>query len=220
MYTFQVNTTKSLEECNMIQHSPSQTTETGETQTCPQCETCEGCQETENTSSGNLETPTGECLADLSASNSSLLEFYNEVMTFNDSVVELVCCKVDGSNVSVSCGKGLSCAAACYSREAVLCPSHNCEDCDNVDEVGIVDEEGIEQRKEGVEERKGGWSWATQFSGKMSHCTRRGCQVGGHFKYCCFHPVCRKQKRRQCSWFQYFLGKWRPGVCPSFILLF
>ena len=124
-------------------------------------------------------------------------------MTFNDSVVELVCCKLDGSNVSVSCGKGMSCAAACYSREAVLCPSHNCEDCDNVDGVG----EGVSLRKGGVEERKGGWSWSTQFSGKMSHCTRRGCQVGGRFKYCCFHPVCRKKRRRQCSWFQYFLGK-------------
>ena len=136
----------------MIQHISSQSTESGETQTCPQCQTCEESQETENTSSGNLETPTGECLADLSASNSSLLEFYNEVMTFNDSVVELVCCKLDGSNVSVSCGKGFSCAAACYSREAVLCPSHNCEDCDNIDGVG----EGVSLRKGGVEKKKGG----------------------------------------------------------------
>ena len=143
-------------------------------------------------------------ISDPIPSNSSLLEFYNEVMTFNDSVVELVCCKLDGSPVSVSCGKGLSCAAACYSREAVLCPSHNCEDCDNVDGVG----EGSEQRKEeGVKERRGGWSWATQFSGAMSHCTRRGCPVGGSFKHCCFHPVCRNRKGRQCSWFQYFLGE-------------
>ena len=124
-------------------------------------------------------------------------------MTFNDSVVELVCCKLDGSPVSVSCGKGLSCAAACYSREAVLCPSHNCEDCDNVDGVGEVSE----PRKEEVKARRGGWSWATQFSGAMSHCTRRGCPVRGGFKYCCFHPECRNRKRRQCSWFQYLLGE-------------
>ena len=141
-------------------------------------------------------------------SNSSLLEFYNEVMTFNDSVVELVCCKLDGTPVPVSCGKGLSCAAACYSEDAVLCPSHNCDDCDAVDEVSIVDEKVIEQRNE----RKGGWSWATQFSGKMKQCPGRGCRVDGRFKYCCFHPHCRNQKRRQCSWFQYFLGKWRCGV--------
>ena len=145
-------------------------------------------------------------------SNSSLLEFYNEVMTFNDSVVELVCCKLDGTPVPVSCGKGLSCAAACYSEDAVLCPSHNCEDCDNVDAVGEASEQrqerGKEQRNKGMEERKGGWSWSTLFSGKMSHCTRRGCPVRKSFKYCCFHPVCRGRKRRQCSWLQYFLGRW------------
>ena len=140
-------------------------------------------------------------ISDPAPSNSSLLEFYNEVMTFNDSVVELVCCKLDGSPVSVSCGKGLSCAAACYSREAVLCPSHNCEECDNVDNK-VGEESG--QRKEGVKERL---AWSTLFSGAMSHCTRRGCNVRGRFKYCCFHPTCRSRKRRQCSWFQYFLGK-------------
>ena len=204
-------------------------TPTEATRPCPECPVCgeTGSQETENT---------GECLAGdyissnqplqrhyfipkcvfkapsnpggKTTSNSSLLEFYNEVMTFNDSVVELVCCKLDGTPVPVSCGKGLSCAAACYSEDAVLCPSHNCEDCDNVDAVSIVDEKVIEQRNEG----KGGWSWATQFSGKMKHCPGRGCRVDGRFKYCCFHPHCRKQKRRQCSWFQYFLGKWRRGV--------
>ena len=125
-------------------------------------------------------------------------------MTFNDSVVELVCCKLDGSPVSVSCGQGLSCAAACYSKEAVLCPSHNCEDCDNVDGVS----EEIEGRKaEVIKERRGGWSWSSQFSGAMSHCTRRGCPVRGRNKYCCFHPTCRNRKRRQCSWFQYLLGE-------------
>ena len=140
-------------------------------------------------------------ISDPAPSNSSLLEFYNEVMTFNDSVVELVCCKLNGSPVSVSCGRGFSCAAACYSREAVLCPSHNCEECDNVDNE--VDE-GSGQRKERVKERL---AWSSLFSGAMSHCTRRGCNVRGRFKYCCFHPTCRSRKRRQCSWYQYFLGK-------------
>ena len=129
--------------------------------------------------------PIKKLISDPLPSNSSLLEFYNEVMTFNDSVVELVCCKLDGSPVSVFCGKGLSCAAACYSEEAVLCPSHNCEDCDNIDKEA----EG-NSGDEGREERRGRLSWATSFSGSMSHCTRRGCQVGGRSKYCCFHPIC------------------------------
>ena len=35
-------------------------------------------------------------------SNSSLEDFYDKVMTHNDSVVKLVCCKLDKTNVSVS----------------------------------------------------------------------------------------------------------------------
>ena len=146
-------------------------------------------------------------VSDLSPTNSSLLEFYNDVMTFNDSIVELICCKLDGNPVSVSCGQGFSCAAACYSREAVLCPSHNCEDCDNIDKEA----EG-NSGDEGRKERRGRLSWATSFSGSMSHCTRRGCQVGGRSKYCCFHPICRTRRKRQCSWLQYFSGKLSLGV--------
>ena len=140
-------------------------------------------------------------------SNASLLEFYNEVMTFNDSVMELVCCKLDGTPVTISCGRGFSCAAACYSKEAVLCPSHNCDECDNVDE-------DKEEGSENVEKTGRRLSWSTQFSGAMNHCTRRGCQVGRRSKYCCFHPVCRRQKKRQCSWLQYFLG--RLSISKSF----
>ena len=143
-------------------------------------------------------------ISDPLPSNSSLLEFYNEVMTFNDSVVELVCCKLDGSPVSVFCGQGLSCAAACYSEEAVLCPSHNCEDCENIVGVG----EGSEERKpEGVKERGGGRLIAASFSSAFTHCTRRGCPVTGSFKYCCFHPLCRNKNKNKCSWLQYFLGE-------------
>ena len=133
-------------------------------------------------------------------------------MTHNDSIVNLVCCKLDQTPVSVSCGQGLSCAAACYEKQAVLCPSHDCEDCENVDEEEEV-EERVEKRKEGhkevtLTERQGSRSWATEFSGKMKTCTRKGCPVRGSNKYCCFHPKCRKQKKkkRQCRWFQFFLG--------------
>ena len=144
-------------------------------------------------------------------SNSSLVDFYDKVMTHNDSVVDLVCCKLDKTPVFVSCGQGLSCAAACYAEQAVLCPSHNCEDCENVDEEEEV-EERVEKGKKGdievtLTERQGSRSWATQFSGKMKTCTRKDCPVRGRNKYCCFHPKCRKQKKRQCRWFQFFLGE-------------
>ena len=133
-------------------------------------------------------------------------------MTHNDSVVDLVCCKLDKTPVSVSCGQGLSCAAACYAEQAVLCPSHDCEDCENVDEEDEV-EERVEMGNDGdndmtLTERQGFRSWATQFSGAMKACTQRGCPVRGSNKYCCFHPKCRKQRKQQCRWFQFFLGKY------------
>ena len=178
----------------MIQHSSSQSTETGETQSCPQCQTCEESQETENTSSGNLETPTGECLADLSASNSSLLEFYNEVMTFNATDVNVTCCNLDGTPMSVTCGQGLSCAASCFSLEATLCPSHNCEAC------GTFEDEEEGQRR--------GWSYVTQASSALAFCPGPGhwCNVW-RTKGCCFHPVCQRQKQKECSWLRYFVGR-------------
>ena len=144
--------------------------------------------------------------------NSSMVAFYNDVMSFNDSIVELVCCKIDGSNVSISCGRGLDCAAACYSQEAVLCPSHNCEDCENIEGVNEIGGP-VKIAALSVETKSRRWSWATQFSGAMSQCTKRGCEVGGRFRYCCFHPICRKRKRRQCSWLQYLLGESSNKVC-------
>ena len=145
-------------------------------------------------------------------SNSSLVDFYDKVMTHNDSVVDLICCKLDKTPVFVSCGQGVSCAAACYAEQAVLCPSHDCEDCENLDEEKEVEEveDRVEKRKDNevtLTERQGSRSWATQFSGKMKTCTRKGCPVRGSNKYCCFHPTCRKRRKRQCQWFQFFLGK-------------
>ena len=142
------------------------------------------------------------------------MDFYDKVMTHNDSIVNLVCCKLDQTPVSVSCGQGLSCAAACYAEEAVLCPSHDCEDCENVDEEEEVEEERVEKRKEGDKEvtqrgdteRQGSQSWATEFSGNMNICTKKGCPVRGSNGYCCFHPKCRTQKERECQWLEFFVG--------------
>ena len=126
--------------------------------------------------------------------DTSLLEFYDHVMTFYEEAVDLMCCKVDGTPISVSCGQGLSCANACYAKEAVLCPSHNCEDCNNWDHFDGAS-------------RKGSFSWSTQFSSMMRSCLNN-CPVGKR-KHCCFHPSCRKREnlKRRCSFFQYFVGK-------------
>ena len=60
----------------------------------------------------------------------SLLDFYNTVMTFNESFVEVTCCTIKGTPISMSCGLGTSCFAVCYSKDTTLCPSGNCKDCE------------------------------------------------------------------------------------------
>ena len=64
--------------------------------------------------------------------------FYNEVMSFNETEVTATCCKLDSTPISVTCGRGQSCAASCFSREASLCPSRDCNACDNFEETQQV----------------------------------------------------------------------------------
>ena len=128
------------------------------------------------------------------SSNSSLSVFYNEVMTFNATDVNVTCCNLDGTPMSVTCGQGLSCAASCFSLEATLCPSHNCEAC------GTFEDEEEGQRR--------GWSYVTQASSALAFCPGPGhwCNVW-RTKGCCFHPVCQRQKQKECSWLRYFVGR-------------
>ena len=107
----------------------------------------------------------------------SMLDFYNNVMTFNESMVEATCCSIEGSPMSVSCGQGKSCSAVCYSMDAALCPSRNCKDCQNFKEEG---------------KGRGGRSDATLSASAFSHCTSNGCRVSGTSGYCCFHPICSR----------------------------
>ena len=61
--------------------------------------------------------------------------FYNEVMSFNETEVTATCCKLDNTPISVTCGRGQSCAASCFFAEASLCPSRDCDACDNFEET-------------------------------------------------------------------------------------
>ena len=150
----------------------------------------------------SISTPFSICpcknllILETSSANSSMSAFYNEVMTFNETNVTATCCKLDGTPVSVVCGRGYSCAALCFSEEASLCPSDNCANCEDL-------EERPQQR---------GRSSVTQASSKLSHCTRNGCKVRGRFKACCFHPRCAKLRRTQCSWLNYLVGKFELPV--------
>ena len=112
-------------------------------------------------------------------------------MTFNESAVIATCCKLDRTPVSVSCGKGLSCTASCFALDTTLCPSHDCEACNNFEES----------------ERGARNSYVTEGSSALNHCVRNGCRVQGRFKSCCFHSKCRRLRKRQCSWFHYLVGE-------------
>ena len=107
----------------------------------------------------------------------SMLDFYNNVMTFNESMVEATCCSIEGTPMSVSCGQGKSCSAVCYSMDATLCPTHDCKDCENFKEEG---------------KGRRGFSDATLSASSFSHCTSNGCQVSGTSRSCCFHPICSR----------------------------
>ena len=138
-------------------------------------------------------------------SNSSLLDFYDYVMTFNDSIVELTCCKSDGTPTRASCGQGLSCANACYAQEASLCPSQNCDDCGNLDQ----ESDESETRKGGSRKRPGGGqSVVTHLASAFKYCLRRDqfCPIK-RSPECCFHPKCAKKRKEKCQWLQAFVGK-------------
>ena len=127
-------------------------------------------------------------------SNSSLLAFYNEVMTFNATDVNVTCCNLEGTPMSVTCGQGLSCAASCFSLEATLCPSHNCEACATFEDLTNDD-----QRQRLALSSLASWN--------LKHCPGLACPVGKH-KECCFHPTCREEEwqRKKCSWLKYHVG--------------
>ena len=142
------------------------------------------------------------CLGPL-PSNSSLLDFYDYVMTFNDSIVELTCCKSDGTSTRASCGQGLSCANACIAQEASLCPSQNCDDCGNLEQESDESETRVLRGS-----RKRGLSVVTHLASAFKYCLRRGqfCPIM-RSPECCFHPKCAKRRKERCQWLQAFVGK-------------
>ena len=120
--------------------------------------------------------------------------FYNEVMSFNETEVTATCCQLDGTPISVTCGRGQSCAASCFSIEASLCPSRDCNACDNFEETQQV----------------GRRSLATTGASDWKWCSARGgnnCNVKGKKKGCCFNPTCQIRHKKKCSWLQFLMGR-------------
>ena len=57
---------------------------------------------------------------------SANIDFFNSVYTFGNELVEVACCAQNSTKISVTCGRGISCAGQCSASEATLCPSGKC----------------------------------------------------------------------------------------------
>ena len=125
--------------------------------------------------------------------NSTTVDFFDNVFTFVNESVTVNCCRSDNTIELATCGLGASCAGSCSALGASLCPSGNCSgDC----------EMPFEQETNQIESRR--WSAATLPSSAFKWCTRR-CNVRRH-PGCCYNPVCRRRKRKACRWMNYLTG--------------
>ena len=124
------------------------------------------------------------------------VDFFDSAFTFSNVSIEVGCCARDTRLTNVTCGRGTSCTGQCSAIEASLCPSGNCtedpEDCRP--NLLLAEEEGDGK----------GRSYATLPSWVFNWCTHR-CPVRYH-PSCCFHPTCRRRRRKLCSWMNYLTG--------------
>ena len=123
------------------------------------------------------------------------LALFENSFTFNNETIEVVCCLVDSTTTTVSCGLGVSCAGGCTAVGGTLCPSGKCtgliEDC----------EPGLE-----VDEEPQARSLASLPSWKTNRCVKNGCNVRFD-KICCFSETCHKRRKRLCQWMSNYAGK-------------
>ena len=131
--------------------------------------------------------------------NENLADFYDHMMTFSNETETVTCCRMDNSSVAVSCGLGLSCDALCLAQHASLCPSGDCLDCKAFKEDG---------RRSCVGQGS---------SSKCSRCVKDGCRIK-RSPGCCFHPSCRRRRRRQCAWLQKYIGEMEAPPAPRGLL--
>ena len=123
------------------------------------------------------------------------LALFENSFTFNNETIEVVCCLVDSTTTTVSCGLGVSCAGGCTAVGGTLCPSGKCtgliEDC----------EPGLE-----VDEEPQARSLASLPSWKTNRCVKNGCNVRFD-KICCFSETCHKRRKRLCQWMSNYAGE-------------
>ena len=133
-------------------------------------------------------------IIDSGNTNSTTVDFFDNVFTFVNQSVTVYCCRSDNTiePIVATCGLGASCAGSCSDLGASLCPSGNCAgDC----EMPFEEE---------TTSRRPRWSAATLPSSAVKWCSAR-CNVWRH-KECCLHPTCRRRRSRACGWMNYLTG--------------
>jgi len=154
--------------------------------------------------------------------------FYDYTTTFSNDTQEVTCCTLWQSPTTATCGRGLSCGAVCRAQDSTLCASGDCQNCENIEESRsyknqITKASNNQESKNNLVSKK----LSHQRNTKASNITRRACLswgsdsscnrcVGDNCRIkrspgCCFHPLCRKKRKRKCSWLQNYLGT----SCPK-----
>ena len=143
-------------------------------------------------------------IIDSGNTNSTTVDFFDNVFTFVNQSVTVYCCRSDNTIESIvaTCGLGTSCAGSCSALGASLCPSGNCTgDCE------MPFEEETNQTERGLRSPATLPSWAFKW------CSSR-CNVWRH-KGCCLHPTCRRRRSRACRWMRYLARAMHPQRNPT-----
>ena len=152
---------------------------------------------------------------------SNLLSFYDNTLTANNETTIVTCCGISLSPQNVSCGRGVSCSGQCSAKDASLCPSGMCDQC----------EQGIQLEEEQITERR--FAPVTLPSWALAHCPRLCYSPNArrvltrYWPLCCYHPICKAMSvvRSKCVNHAVYLGRWpnpnfysflcRPVLSPS-----
>ena len=162
--------------------------------------------------------------------------FYDYTTTFSNDTMAVTCCSLWQTPTTATCGRGLSCGAVCQALDSTLCASGDCHNCEKVDE-------GRTSRNDITKVSKYQESKNRTISKKLSHprntdleaimeracyswgsdsgcnrCVGGGCRVKRN-PGCCFHPSCRRKRKRRCSWMEKYLGRRLGALKILFFLL-
>ena len=125
-------------------------------------------------------------------SRANMVGFFDYTRTFSNESSTVICCGLDDSAVTASCGLGQGCEAACFALDRTLCPSGDCHDCYQL----TADSSGART--------------ASSNSAEYNHCVPGGCKVDekkGGDPACCYVKECFDKRPEKCCWMNNYLGK-------------